>query len=714
MSNSEIFKKNLPLNNTVNLKIKNAFNDTEELFNTFTAVSLQDKYDIFRHALMTNKLHIITLHEDFDINTQERDGKTFLMSLIDLKDILTVLSLETIDPNIRDNKGKTFLDYYLEKIYSRPDDLEQILLTLKIKVTPDQGKSENVKAILRRYFHFMNLNKEGIIKELDNFPWTKNTLQLIINTTRLAIRNNKFEIIKILLIFAKNKTNMEMIRLCFYVLYSKNQFSILYELFNYYDTFNLCTRSAEADDFIVWHKIVLSENPNINFLRNLLKHDKDLRKCANLSVNNEKLLYTLCSQKNPNLEMIKLLLEFVDINDTNEIRKTAKYDNDDNDDNGGEPAILGAAKNGNIEVVRLLLGYKGINLNIKIHHVSLLHNICNDTDIDLEIFKLLVESPKLDINIKDFYGGTALHMVYVIERAEVLLINGADVNARDDYKDTPLINACYADDVELAKLLILYGADVNARNESTNQTPLDVAFENGNVEMLKLFRQYKISPEERKKIDTIVQIHEKSDSRDELLEKLKNFFKMYEPTFLCKGSTYEALTRSGNINKFLNKNIKSYIEILESKVIEKEFDVDDEIVFIIYKTGNNGLHALVLDIDKTNLSLELFDPNGIFGDIEYYKPLYIALKESFPEYKINEISKTCTYYGPQFYGRKMSRSKCPPGKYFGYCGVYSIFYITLRIKYPNIDRKEIMDVLNDLSRANDYYIERFITFIGLK
>lgn len=198
----------------------------------------------------------------------------------------------------------------------------------------------------------------------------------------------------------------------------------------------------------------------------------------------------------------------------------------------------------------------------------------------------------------------------------------------------------------------------------------------------------------------------------ELLEKLRTFLDEFEPTFLGSGSTLEKLTNNEIISKSLNKNLDSLIEIFGGAKIYKMNYSDYEFVFLLYtKTTYLLNHALVLEIDRINLSMELFDPLGIQDD-EYYEPLYSVLKNISPGYKIKKISETCTVFGPQYYGQKYSKSKCP-NKAFGYCGIYVIFYMFLRSKYPEFTKKEIIDAMINLSVTEDYYIERFITFMQL-
>ena len=60
------------------------------------------------------------------------------------------------------------------------------------------------------------------------------------------------------------------------------------------------------------------------------------------------------------------------------------------------------------------------------------------------------------------------------EIAELLIAEGADVNAKTDYEETPLHLAAFDGHKEIAELLIAGGADVNAMN-GIGETPLDLA-----------------------------------------------------------------------------------------------------------------------------------------------------------------------------------------------------------------------------------------------
>lgn len=100
-----------------------------------------------------------------------------------------------------------------------------------------------------------------------------------------------------------------------------------------------------------------------------------------------------------------------------------------------------------------------------------------------------------DVNARDNYGRTPLHMAAVYDRTEMarlLIDSGADVNAKIDERGvTPLhITAMNGNnDTDMAALLLDRGADVNVE-DTTNYTPLRYATESGNLEVAELLRQH--------------------------------------------------------------------------------------------------------------------------------------------------------------------------------------------------------------------------------
>ncbi len=87
----------------------------------------------------------------------------------------------------------------------------------------------------------------------------------------------------------------------------------------------------------------------------------------------------------------------------------------------------------------------------------------------------------IDKMLMDFVkSGDTARVVELIDR-------GADVNTKDNFGYTPLIQAAWRGHTDIATLLIEGGADVNAKG-SDGHTPLLWATVNGHTDIIKLLR----------------------------------------------------------------------------------------------------------------------------------------------------------------------------------------------------------------------------------
>ena len=96
-----------------------------------------------------------------------------------------------------------------------------------------------------------------------------------------------------------------------------------------------------------------------------------------------------------------------------------------------------------------------------------------------------------DVNAKNINYDTPLHGAARAGDAHILkllIANGADVNAKNIKRDTPLHGAVRAGDAHILKLLIANGADVNAR-DNDGLTPLHCAIKNGNKQVAEFLRK---------------------------------------------------------------------------------------------------------------------------------------------------------------------------------------------------------------------------------
>jgi len=98
-----------------------------------------------------------------------------------------------------------------------------------------------------------------------------------------------------------------------------------------------------------------------------------------------------------------------------------------------------------------------------------------------------------DVNAKNDAGQTPLHLAALKDHkeiAELLITNGADLNAEDEMNGMiPLHNAAGRGYNEIVKLLIAKGADVNAKFDN-GDTPLDMAIVWERTETADLLRKH--------------------------------------------------------------------------------------------------------------------------------------------------------------------------------------------------------------------------------
>jgi len=191
------------------------------------------------------------------------------------------------------------------------------------------------------------------------------------------------------------------------------------------------------------------------------------------------------ASRNGHADVVKMLLDHgVKINDKNELLRDAsmggllwlvrdmlaKDANVNATNKWGRTALYGASWEGHTDVVKLLLTHNA-NVNAR--------NKDGDTPLRWAAWKghseivkiLLTHGAKIsDKNemLRNAAGGGLLWLV------QDMLTKGADVNAEDQYGNTPLHWASMKNHADVVRLLLTHNANVNVRNRN-GKTPLMVA-----------------------------------------------------------------------------------------------------------------------------------------------------------------------------------------------------------------------------------------------
>ncbi len=155
-------------------------------------------------------------------------------------------------------------------------------------------------------------------------------------------------------------------------------------------------------------------------------------------------------------------------------------------------SIIEAIRKGNIEAVKQHLA-AGMDVNGRDNWGRTVLHKASGWQGQREIVELLI-SNGADVNAKRSDGAIPLHYaVYYdrMENVEILLSKGADLNAKDgDQKGaTPLHEAAWRSREEIVDLLISKGADVNDK-DNEGQTPLDLAVQHKRTDNIDLLRKH--------------------------------------------------------------------------------------------------------------------------------------------------------------------------------------------------------------------------------
>ncbi len=179
-------------------------------------------------------------------------------------------------------------------------------------------------------------------------------------------------------------------------------------------------------------------------------------------------------------EAYELVMLLVFAGDTEDVeRRIAGLSRKNWQDESGKSFLHWACLASNAEMAQMLLNF-GVPCNLRNEYGELpIHCACECANY--ELIELLLRWDRSSIEARDKYGDTPLITIcrrYVDEKQEdcvrcalLLLDMGASVMARSDMRSTPLHEAAIHCNVKMAEMLLEQGADIEAIDEN-GDTPL--------------------------------------------------------------------------------------------------------------------------------------------------------------------------------------------------------------------------------------------------
>jgi ankyrin repeat protein len=197
------------------------------------------------------------------------------------------------------------------------------------------------------------------------------------------------------------------------------------------------------------------------------------------------------------------------------------------------------------------------------------------------------------------------------------------------------------------------------------------------------------------------------------IDELKNFYNSigYNVDINLTIFNFEILWSHHNI--YFPKNFNErFIELYNNQNIE----------FILIPLGielNIGSHANYIIIDKQKNEIERFEPNGSNAPYKFdYNP---EMLDEILENKFLTLNKNIKYYPPKSYLPKIGFQRIigsekndiigDPG---GFCGLWVILYVDIRLQYKNIDRNKIIKYMIDEIKFNNKSFKSIVRNYGIE
>ena len=167
--------------------------------------------------------------------------------------------------------------------------------------------------------------------------------------------------------------------------------------------------------------------------------------------------------------------------------------NMENNSNQSPLMIALEADEVNIDLIKLLID-TGADINFKDSEGDSPLIVASEQHQDLELMRVFLNTPNINVNIVDRRGRTALHEAVIlsnIDMCKLLIEYGADVNIQDNDGDTPLLKAFKVNEfnLEIVRLLVDRGAYINI-NDNNNRNVFFYA--DDNEELINILKNGRI------------------------------------------------------------------------------------------------------------------------------------------------------------------------------------------------------------------------------
>ena len=155
----------------------------------------------------------------------------------------------------------------------------------------------------------------------------------------------------------------------------------------------------------------------------------------------------------------------------------------------GETALIISSSNGYIENVKLFISSNENDVNFIINNINPFTHATNSNNF--EVIKYLLNEAEINIDVVDGFGNTALIIACekgLLEIANYLINNGANVNHQNEQGATPVMKAAEGNNFFVVKLLLEKNIDLTI-SDFSGRTVREISENNRDKRILKLLNE---------------------------------------------------------------------------------------------------------------------------------------------------------------------------------------------------------------------------------